>query len=540
MTDFNEEYRFGSAHWANGSELRRAGLFNKNGPQVGYFNQKPIYLTGDAPMITFGGAGSGKMRDLLGYVMCLSQGQRMAVLDPRGELAAISTMAHTANGEYAYTWNPMGIAGLPSHSCNPLDILDINSANFHADCKFIAESLIPLTGSASGHYFEIRSREWLDSFLKHHVERFGRVSLPDLVRIINGIESDPTLWADFLTSMLASRFDSVRRTAGEMLAKQEDSPKEFGAILGELYAHTSFLNDPKLLESLDGKDFSLSALIDPAQVVKVFFNVPAEYLSLWSPILRLMFTVTMLYKSRHPARAPILLVVDEAGQLGKFEALLRAFTFGRGAGIRAWAIFQDIGQVIRNFENSALQGFLGSAQMRQFFGVRDLETARLVSGMLGIETLSFDDPLPQAEASMRKKDLVKAMLNGGDPFELAHQLQHYGQASEHRTKQQRSLMTADEILALPEDEQILFISGKNLPPILANKYPYFSGTARNEMVGRYLPNPYHPPVDSVQVSTWLGQKSLPVITEPVPQVFRAFPQYSNGSWSYVQGHKPQF
>lgn len=539
MTDFNEENRFGSARWADESELRRAGLFKRCGPHIGYFNRKPIYLEGDAPLITIGGAGSGKLRDLLGYVLCTSKGQRMAVLDPRGELAAISTAAHTADGEHAYTWNPMGIARLPNHSCNPLDILDVNSPNFHADCKFIAESLIALSGSASGQYFEVRAREWTDNILKHHVERFGRVSLPDFVRIVNGIESDPQAWADFLTTMLSSRFDSVRRTAGEMLAKQEDSPKEFGSVLGELYAHTAFLNDPLLLASLDGKDFSLSKLVDPIQVAKIFFNVPAEYLSLWSPILRLMFTVTMLYKSRHPERASVMLLVDEAGQLGKFEALLRAFTFGRGAGIRAWAIFQDTGQITRNFDRSALQGFLGSAQMRQFFGVRDLETAKLVSAMVGMETLYYDDFVRRSHANMRRKSLVNSMLAGGDLFEVAHQLKHEADVSKSRNLQQRALITPEEVLAMSEDEQILFISGKDLPPIRANKYPYFSAHAKNEMAGRYLPNPYHPPIDKVQTVTWRGTKWTKVITEPVPHSLREYPQYSSGFWSYVDGHKPK-
>lgn len=540
MAEFNAEYRYGSAHWSNESEMRRAGLFIKGGPHIGYFNRKPIYLDGDAPMITFGGAGSGKLRDLLGYVMCTSKGQRMAVLDPRGELAAISIMAHTANGEHAFTWNPMGIANLMRHSCNPLDILDITSINFHADCKFIAESLITLSGSASGQYFEVRAREWVESILKHYVERFGSVSLPKLMDVVNAIEGNPEGWADVLETMLESQFDSVRRTAGEMLAKQQDSPKEFGAVLGEIYAHTAFLNDPELSNSLDGSDFSLSALVDPSQVVKIFLNVPAEYLNLWAPVLRLMFTVMMLYKSRNPQSPRILLVVDEAGQLGKFEALLRAFTFGRGAGIRAWAIFQDIGQVTRNFgSTAALQGFLGSAQMRQFFGVRDLETARMVSHMLGMETLSYDDKLRQSEAKMRKHEIVKSMLTGADPFEVAHNLKHFQTASDMQTKQQRELMTPGEILEMPDDEQILFISGKNLSPIRGNKYPYFSRKARREMAEKYLPNPYHPPIDKVQIATWHGKKWVPVITEPVPISFRTFPQYVDGSWSYVQGYEPK-
>ncbi|MCF6302496.1 MAG: TraM recognition domain-containing protein, partial [Devosiaceae bacterium] len=230
--------------------------------------------------------------------------------------------------------------------------------------------------------------------------------------------------------------------------------------------------------------------------------------------------------------------VDGAGQVQKFEALLRAFTFGRGAGIRAWAIYQDIGQMQRHFGAPALQSFLGSAQLRQFFGVRDFETAKMVSSMLGQETLEFDDTLQQNQAQMRRKEMSKSILYGSDPFEAANEFRHFTQASTHRSKTFRPLMSADEILSMPEDKQILFISGKNLPPILGNKYPYFSRQAQGEMEGKYLPNPYHPPIDRLRVPAWHGHKWLRVITEPIPDSFQNFPQYCNGYWTYAEGYQP--
>jgi type IV secretion system protein VirD4 len=536
MISHNEDFRFGSARWAADEDLYRTNHFGARGPQIGFWDQKPLRLDSDAPMLTIGGAGSGKLRDLLGYMVCDSPDQRMAFMDPRGELAAISVIAHTLHGEYAYTWNPMRIAGLPCHSCNPLDILDPASDYFHSDCQFIAESLIPLSGSSSGHYFELRAREWLAALLMHLARTQRQVSLPMLAKVIDVIETDPNIWADILDAMLASNHAPIRRTAGEMLVKQQDSPKEFGAILGEIYAHTNFLGDPRLLAALGGEDFSLSVMTEVSPVSKVFFNAPAEYLGLWSPLLRLFFAVLILYKSRVPHAPRITLTVDEAGQLGRFEALLRAFTYGRGAGIRAWAFFQDAGQITRNFDLGALQGFLGSAQMRQFFGVRDYETARLVSSMLGEETLTYNDTLRQGEADLQKREIIRGIFEGDDPLSMANKFRHYKQAHTHRTKQRRALMTADEVLALPEDQQILFLSGLNLPPIRANKYPYYT---RKNLVGKFLPNPYYPPYDRIKVSAWYGSKSLRVVTESVPIRYRDFPQYKDGKWSFVEGFRPE-
>lgn len=533
---FNEEYRFGSAGWSEERDIDVAGLFRRIGPQIGYWKDKPMHLDGDAPMITIGGAGSGKQRDLLSFVVCNSPGQRMAVLDPRGELASISRHMHAVHGECAWHWNPIGLCGLPQNCLNPLDILNPSSPTLHADIKFIVEGLIPLSGGGNGRYFELRGREWLENLIKALVEQNGRVSLPALYKVVNLIETDRRRWADMLEAMLKSRFESVRRTAAEMLTKQQDTPKEFGAILGEIYAHMNFLDDPALLDSLGDSDAAFDALCDDGQAWKLFLNVPAEYLSIWSPLVRLFFTVIMICKSRHPESPRVLLVVDEAGQLGRFEALLRAFTYGRGAGIRAWAIFQDVGQIVRNFDSSALQSFLGSAQMRQFFGVRDYETAQLISNMLGDETLSYDDDLQQSAAGKQRREMMRSLLvEGGDPFEAANRIKQARFEETHRSRQRRSLMTPDEVLAMPEDRQILFISGKSLMPVQGWKWPFYS---RREMAGMYLANPNHPPIDSVPIATRFGTKRVAIITESVPRRLESFPQYASGSWSYVKGFKP--
>jgi type IV secretion system protein VirD4 len=71
--------------------------------------------------------------------------------------------------------------------------------------------------------------------------------------------------------------------------------------------------------------------------------------------------------------------------------------------------------------------------------------------------------------------------------------------------------------------------------ILADRYPYYE---RREFAGRYLPNPYHPPCDVVQVAGRFGAEWLRVIREPAPKEFESFAQYQNGDWAYVEGYRP--
>lgn len=536
MSDFSNGgayARFGSARWAERYDLNKAGLFKPDGLAFAYHNHSLLRLHTDAPKITVAGAGSGKARDLLVGMLCHPSQEAFAVLDPRGELFATTIYTLAGQGIRAFPWCPVGTLGIHGLPCNPLDILDPASLSFHADVQALAVSLIPLSGSSGGKYFELTAQSCLSAILKSLAERFGRASFPRLYRVLNIIQTDRYAWADEIERMTESRFKDVKSAAAEMIYKQQEAPKEFSGILGEMLANLAWLNDPTLLAALEEGGFSLSALSEDGPASRVHFIVPAELLSVWAPLIRTMFTTTMLYKSRRPWARRTNVLVDEAGQLGTFKALLSAYTFGRGAGVSAWAFFQDTGQIMSNFGREALQSFLGSSALRQFFGVRDYETARLISEMIGEATFAYDDEEAQARAREVRQAQAQSVLFGADPMESAREFAHASRAAQRPAHVRRALITPSEVLALPEDEQIAFISGRDLPPMREKKYPYYT---RRELAGRYLPNPYHPPLDRVRVQGRLRPKELRVYTRDVPYKYRDFPQYASGTALEIEGY----
>lgn len=540
MNSFNESYRFGSADWSDRSDLHRAGLLNPPGVMLGYDGSTALWMDGDASILTAAGTGTGKLRDQLAYTVCGVRGpdgswqapRRMLVNDCRGELAAISIHNQIRLGKPAYFYNPYGLHGLPQHRVQPWDMLKVDSPAFHADVKIAINDVITLSGGDNAQYFELKAREWSEAIAKHHVQVFGSVTMPQLYELLNQIE-EPSGWDALAESMLRSPFGDVRRVAAEMDNKRVNSPREYGSIVGELFKSFNFLTDPRIRESLSASDFSLEVLCQ--QDCTVYIMIPAEYAQSVAPAQRALFGGTMLYKQRHPSAPRVTLVVDEAAQLGRFEGLLRAYSYGRGLGIRAWSIWQNTGQIVRNFGPEALSSFLAASQTRQFFGVRDLITAQMVSAMLGTQTLEYDAELDQAAARKNKAQIVQQVLGGADPFEAGFNFGHQSRAAITRTKQARALMTPDEILNMPEDEQLLFISGLDLHPIRAKKYPYYT---RREMAGAYLPNPYHPPGDSVPIAGRFFSHTARVITERVPSHLSHWPQYQSGYWSYVEGYRP--
>lgn len=545
MEDHNTNFRFGSACWASQNAMRRAGLFGRRGPLLGYAGELPIRLDSDAPMITIGGAGSGKLRDLLAYTVCGMRVEsahggggwvappRLFVNDSRGELAAISIENQVRLGKAAYCINFAGLHGLPRHRVNPLDILKPDSALLYADAKLLVASLVPLSGSANGEYFELRARHWLEMLMLHHVMQHGSITLPQLYDLVHAIQ-DPTQWPDIAEAMLNASIPEVRAAAIELHIKREDAPKEYGAIIGEILKSLSFLSDPRIRETLSAGDFSLGVLCE--RDCTVYNIIPAEYATQLAPMNRLVMGAVMLYKFRQPAAPRVLLLIDEAATLGRFDALLTAYTYGRGMGIRVHSIWQDVGQITRNFGPGALSSFLGSSQVRQFFGVRDLDTAKLISAMLGSQTLQYE---PVVDQAMARRDITlwaHRMMKGASPFDVGPQCRALAVSASSRIKQARLLMSPDEILNLPEDRQILFISGINLDPVLASKYPYYT---RPEMAGGYLPNPYHPPPGWALVAGRGGLRWAKVVTERVPARHANLPQYQSGEWSYVAGYRPR-
>ena len=534
MSD-NEYYRHGSARWSTEEEIAHAGLLTPDGLHIGYSGNRRLALKSDSPGLIFGGAGSGKARDwgIEAIIRHALARRPLWVLDPRGELLATTILAFAKVRSFVYSFNPYRLHGLANHGLNPLDILQANDPRLHADCAFISASLIPLSGSANGQYFELRARQWIDALLKSRVERDGHTSFPVLARQLAMIESDPVAWDAELSAMEPSIHPDVRVAAGEIWQKQQNAPREFGAILGTIKAHLHFLNDPTVMANLDGADLSLRDLTDTQQTTSFFALVPMEYIGILSPLLRVLFTVSRLYKGRAPQAPRLTMIVDEAGQMGRFESLLQAFTFGRGEGVRTIALFQDVGQIIRNFDPATLQSFIGSAQLRTFFGVRDFQTAQLISNMLGNATLEYDDERQQENAERYQRDALRRFVMGGDEG-AAFDYAHYRRAAQMRSKMQRPLMTPDEILAMEEDRQITFVSGLNLHPLFSCKRHYDD---QKELNGLWLPNPFHPPHDKVRLRHRLGSRWQDVITAPVPPQLAHLPQYADGVIRYLGGIK---
>ena len=529
----NETYRFGSAAFANRFDVRKAGLLKQSSTSlyIGFFEGRPLWYDGAGGLLLVGGARSGKLRDILAYNVCagIYAGGSMLILDMKGELAVIS-QDQTPDQKYCAYWNPLALHGMPQMRLNPLDYIHKDSPNLFADVKVMAETFIPLTGAPQAEYFELRAREFLEAIALTLVQYEGVLSLPALYRTINLIPLNDDNWLDFAYAMHSSGIPLAVRVEEEIATSREDSTGGFRGILGELFKSFSCLSDPALMASISPPyNFSFADLCDEKRFWQFYLMCPAEYIQVWAPVIKAIFTGAMAYKSRAPFAPRQTWVLDECAQLKRFPLLVRLFTYGAGIGIRPWAIYQSTAQMDETGEN-ARNIIASSAALQSYFALREIDSAKALSDMLGAQTLEYDETIKQRRAHLARQQLFQSVLEGADPFMTGLAMRQQAFEHSHRTKQRRLLQTPDEVMNAKPGTQFIFADdiGK---PILASRAPYYD---QRFMAGHYHPNPYHPPADKVRVKTSLSHAWRRVVIKDVPTRYADYPQYAHGKWSYIK------
>ncbi|MGH1398391.1 MAG: type IV secretory system conjugative DNA transfer family protein [Alphaproteobacteria bacterium] len=522
----NEAYRFGKARFATAREAAKAGLHEQadNALFFGYIGKKPVFYSGMGGALLVAGARSGKLTTILAYNACYGIAkQTLVILDIKGEIAAISQY-QVPDDKYCIYWNPLGLHGLPQHRINPVDYIRKDSLSLVSDVKVLCQNLVVASGSAQGVYFEGRAQEILEGVILGLVEQNGVLTLPDLYHAVNLIPGGGDDWLEFGFEMSQSAFPIARRVEEEIATSRESGANSFSSIMGEIYRALAPLSDPVLLQSVSPPfDFSMAELCASDRKYQLYLMPPAEMVQPWAGIVKSLFVAGMIYKSRAPHAPRQTWIMDECGQLGKFPMIPKLYTYGAGIGIQPFAVFQNSKQMNELTENGA-ELIASSAALSLYFAVRDLPSAEQLSRMLGAETLEYDDSLQQSRAALAKSQAAQAFISGGDPFAAVLNYRHHKEAASHRSQQRRMVRNPDEVIQTSPDKGYAFVDGM-AHPLEFDRRAYFNEAW---MAGRFLPNPYHPPLDSVRVKSRWGHRMLRVRNVPTPANLMHFPQYAHG------------
>src|SRR5271156_2180820 len=127
--------------------------------QTGRYGRKLIFDGSRAPhLLLIGPNGAGKGTRLLVPALLQMENRSVVVIDPKGELAAITAAWRRTIGDVVVL-NPFGLhvrqyPDLASSGFNPLAFLDPAAPTFYDDSAGLAEALIRVEGDAQRHFPE--------------------------------------------------------------------------------------------------------------------------------------------------------------------------------------------------------------------------------------------------------------------------------------------------------------------------------------------------------------------------------------------------
>ncbi|EKE68463.1 type IV secretory system conjugative DNA transfer family protein [Oceanibaculum indicum] len=522
---------FGSARFAGPKEIAGAGLFTrtKDSLFVGFHGGRALVYSGMAGLVTCAGARSGKLTTTLAYnICCGGYPGTSLILDVKGELAAISQWQVPAR-KFCIFWNTRRQHGLPYHRINPVGHLNRSNPDLVSDVLVFCENMIPPSGSANGRYFEGRAHEFLAAIVLTIARRDNVLTLPALYRAINLLVMGGEAWLDFAFEMSEAGFDLSERIEEEVATSRSDTSGGFKGVIGEITRAFICLADPVLMEAVSPPyDFCLSQLCASDQTYNLYLMVPTEAVEPWAAVIKAFFVAARTYKARAPSAPRQTWFLDECGQLGGFPLVARLFTRDAGLGIRPWAFFQNTKQM-NDLAPDGESLLLASAGLQSWYGIRDERTARTLSGMLGNETLAYVDPRQYESARHGMLKAAQALFSGNNVITASLEMAYQRRMGQTPVLKSAPLRSADELLGMPADKQLIFADGL-AHSVWADRRAYYE---QPFMAGRYHPNPYHPPPDRVLIATPRGPRWRPVIVEPVPPAYAHYPQYADGFWSRI-------
>ncbi len=442
----------GSARFATSKEaaaLTRAdsGLLIGRDPK----SKKLLRYDGPAHLLTMAPTRTGKG---VGTIIpnLLTADRSMICIDPKGENARIAGRARQKFGP-VHVLDPFGVTGQPSAAFNPLGQLDPTSLDVAEDASTLADALVfDEPGMAGEAHWNEEAKALIAGIILYVVcHNSAEDRTLEMVRYCLTAAPDAflTMLKDMQVSTAARGL--IARAANRHLAK---SDREAAGVLSAAQRHTHFLDSPRIVDVTARSDFRFADL--KRRNVSVFLVLPPDRLSTYSRWLRLLVAQSLTDMARDPAKpaAPVLYLLDEFAALGHLAPVERAMGLMAGYGVQLWPILQDVHQLRATYGQRA-GTFLSNAGVLQVFGVNDHDSARLVSDLLGQETVVF-------QTMSRALDAEQTGITYGE--------QHTA----------RPLLTPDEVRNMPQNIELLFLAGQR--PIVAGKLAYY---ADSEFRGLY-------------------------------------------------------
>ena len=452
---------YGSARWASGREIEKAGLFADSGVFLGSIDG--AYLRHDGPehVLAFAPTRSGKGVGLVVPTL-LSWTGSAVIHDIKGENWTL-TAGWRALFSHCVLFNPTDPR---SARYNPL--VEVRRGEQEVrDVQNIADILVDPEGALERrNHWEKTSHSLLVGAILHVLYAEEEKTLARVATLL----SDPgrsfiaTLRAMMATPHLGDRVHPVVASAARELLNKSDN--ERSGVLSTAMSFLALYRDPTVARITSACDWRIDDLLGAAEPVSLYLVVPPSDISRTKPLVRLVLNQIGRRLTEHlrpddgrPGRQ-LLLMLDEFPALGRLDFFETSLAFMAGYGIRAFLIAQSLNQIEKAYgEHNSI---LDNCYVRIAFATNDERTAKRISDALGTATEQ------------------RAMRNYAG-HRLSPWLAH---VMVSRQETSRPLLTPGEVMQLPSDDELVLVAGT--PPVRAKKVRYFED---RRFAGRLLAAP---------------------------------------------------
>lgn len=287
-TGYVDNIALGASRLGTYEDAKQLGMDDPNGVFLGGLEQKPIFMSGDVHLLTYGRTGSGKGRDVILPNLAHIKKNSVVVVDPKEGENAFATAEYRRKvlGHEVIFVNPWGLHGLPSTAINPLQLV-INLAAHgqmcHVEAGNIAEAICPKSpndkgeGWADGAQMIIRTAiEYLARF------RPDECNLSTVWRVLFALPDDVE---KFFGEIYEQGDEGLQGDAGTILGWMR-SERQFEGYRGQMTNLGVYRPGSQIAEATNYNEYDLQGLSE--RPTTLYFMVPERMLSAAKPWISLI------------------------------------------------------------------------------------------------------------------------------------------------------------------------------------------------------------------------------------------------------------
>lgn len=436
-----QESVHGDAQWATKKQMRDMGIMKKKGFLLGDYKKSYLCTDGFQHILLFAPTGSGKG---VGFVIpnLLYWEDSVVCHDIKLENYELTSGYRQNKLENkCYVWNPADPDGL-THCYNPIDWVSTKPGQMVDDVQKIANLILP-----EQDFWQNEARSMVVGVLLY------LLAVPEKVKSFGEIVR--TLRSDDVTYNLAVVLDTVGKKLHpvaymNLAAFLQKADKERSGVISTANSSLELWSNPLIDTATASSDFNVMHM--KKQKTTVYCGVTPDNLQRLKPLLQVFYQQSTDFYTRKMPQPDepygVLMVMDEFPTLGKMPQFEAGIAYFRGYHVRLFLIVQDTQQLKGIYEESGMNSFLSNSTYRITFAANNVETANLISQLIGNKTVR-----QESHNAPRFFDMNPASR------------------TRHVSETARALLLPQEVIGLPRDEQIILIESQ--PPIRCNKIFYY-------------------------------------------------------------------